>query len=51
MRRLSDLELVETYYKAKELNCSQDFIALLYEEMQRRNIENMTFSLDKRKIY
>lgn len=39
MERLSDLELIETYQKAKELKCSPDFILLLLTEMKKRDIE------------
>lgn len=49
MERLNDIELIETYFKAKELNCSQDFIVLLYKEMQKRSIEKTMFSLLERK--
>lgn len=38
MRKLSDELLIETYYKAKELNLSPDFIALLEKELYRRSI-------------
>ncbi|GAA0379802.1 sporulation histidine kinase inhibitor Sda [Bacillus horti] len=37
MDRLSDVELLEAYIRAKELNCSPDFIQLLFEEIERRN--------------
>jgi hypothetical protein len=42
MERLSDVELLETYDRAKELKCSPDFIILLFNEIQKRNIEHTT---------
>ncbi|RLQ98146.1 sporulation histidine kinase inhibitor Sda [Falsibacillus albus] len=36
MRKLSDELLLESYYKAKELNLSLDFIRLIESEIQRR---------------
>ncbi len=38
MRKLSDELLIETYYKAKKLDLSLDFIILLEKELQRRSI-------------
>lgn len=37
LERLSDVELLEAYIRAKELNCSPDFIQLLFEELEKRN--------------
>ncbi|WP_202078496.1 sporulation histidine kinase inhibitor Sda [Caldalkalibacillus salinus] len=45
MKRLTDAELVEAYMRAKELNCSPDFIDLLFEEIERRNIEQTKYEL------
>lgn len=39
MEKLNDQELLEAFYRAKELDCSPDFIQLLLEEMAKRNIE------------
>ncbi|WP_274363877.1 sporulation histidine kinase inhibitor Sda [Paenibacillus thermotolerans] len=39
MRLLSDESLLETYYKAIDLDLEEEFIRLLLEEIQRRNIE------------
>ena len=39
MERLSDVELIDTYQKARELKCSPDFILLLLDELRKRNIE------------
>ncbi len=36
MKQLSDDLLIETYYKAIELNLSQEFIRLIEEEIHRR---------------
>lgn len=38
MRNLSDELLIETYFKAKELDLSNDFIRLLEKELHRRSI-------------
>ncbi len=38
MRKLSDELLVESYYKARELNLSPDFIRLIESEIQRRSL-------------
>ncbi|WP_042354982.1 sporulation histidine kinase inhibitor Sda [Bacillus rubiinfantis] len=38
MRKLSDELLIESYYKAKELNLSQDFIKLIESEIRRRSL-------------
>lgn len=39
MRLLSDESLLETYFKAIDLDLEEEFIRLLLEEIQRRNIE------------
>lgn len=39
MQHLSDELLMESYLKAKDLNLSADFISLIEEEIQRRQIE------------
>lgn len=36
MEHLSDELLLESYYKANELNLSSDFILLIKKEIQRR---------------
>lgn len=41
MEKLSDLELIDAYLKAKELNCSPEFIQLLLQEIKKRNIEDI----------
>ncbi|MDQ0338995.1 hypothetical protein J2S00_001781 [Caldalkalibacillus uzonensis] len=38
MDRLSDRGLIEAYKKAIEIKCSEDFLHLLLEEIQRRNL-------------
>lgn len=38
MRKLSDELLVESYFKAKELKLSQDFIRLIEKEIHRRSL-------------
>ncbi len=38
MRKLSDELLVESYFKAKELNLSKDFILLIETEIHRRSL-------------
>ncbi|GGK19826.1 hypothetical protein GCM10010965_11020 [Caldalkalibacillus thermarum] len=38
MQRLSDRGLIEAYQKAKEIKCSEDFLAMLLEEIKRRNL-------------
>lgn len=38
MRNLSDELLIETYYKAIELNLSEDFLELLKKEIHRRSL-------------
>ncbi|GGD04210.1 sporulation protein [Pontibacillus chungwhensis BH030062] len=38
MEHLSDELLIESYYKATELNLSAEFIKLIEEELQRRSI-------------
>ncbi|GIN85406.1 sporulation inhibitor sda [Heyndrickxia sporothermodurans] len=40
MRKLSDELLIESYYKAKELKLSQDFIRLIETEIHRRSLTN-----------
>jgi len=40
MALLSDELLIESYYKAKELQLSDDFIQLIQNEMKRRSIYN-----------
>lgn len=44
MKNLSDELLIETYFKAIELNLSDDFLELLKKEIQRRSL------LDKLKL-
>jgi developmental checkpoint coupling sporulation initiation to replication initiation len=38
MRKLSDEMLIESYYKAKELNLSLEFIRLIETEIKRRSL-------------
>ncbi|MEH7074124.1 sporulation histidine kinase inhibitor Sda [Neobacillus drentensis] len=38
MRKLSDELLIESYFKARELNLSPDFIGLIESEMLRRSL-------------
>ncbi|HLO12762.1 sporulation histidine kinase inhibitor Sda [Neobacillus drentensis] len=40
MRKLSDELLIESYFKAKELNLSPDFIGLIESEINRRSLYN-----------
>ncbi|WP_081773079.1 MULTISPECIES: sporulation histidine kinase inhibitor Sda [unclassified Bacillus (in: firmicutes)] len=40
MRKLSDDLLIESYYKAMELNLSPDFIRLIEKEIHRRSLSN-----------
>lgn len=41
MEILSDELLVESYFKAKELNLSEDFISLIEAEIHRRSLTYM----------
>ena len=38
VRKLSDELLIESYYKARELNLSPDFIDLIETEIKRRSL-------------
>ncbi|WP_217586775.1 sporulation histidine kinase inhibitor Sda [Lentibacillus saliphilus] len=38
MNRLSDELLIESYYKAQELNLSPDFVALIEKEIEKRRL-------------
>jgi developmental checkpoint coupling sporulation initiation to replication initiation len=40
MKYLSDELLIESYYKAKELNLSPEFIELIEKEIQRRALSH-----------
>ncbi|MGG3469344.1 sporulation histidine kinase inhibitor Sda [Neobacillus pocheonensis] len=40
MRKLSDELLIESYFKARELNLSPDFINLIESEIHRRSLYN-----------
>ncbi|NHM30397.1 sporulation histidine kinase inhibitor Sda [Neobacillus terrae] len=40
MRKLSDELLIESYFKARELNLSPDFIRLIETEIHRRSLTN-----------
>ncbi|GIN71009.1 hypothetical protein J14TS2_14840 [Bacillus sp. J14TS2] len=42
MNKLSDELLIESYYKAKELELSYDFIQLIELELHRRSLEEYT---------
>lgn len=39
MKLLNDESLIETYYKALELELEEEFIKLLEKEMERRQLE------------
>ncbi|SDM83460.1 developmental checkpoint coupling sporulation initiation to replication initiation [Fictibacillus solisalsi] len=39
MENLSDELLIESYFKAKELRLSSDFISLIQQEIERRSLE------------
>lgn len=38
MKRLSDELLLESYFKANELNLSPDFVSIIEDEIRRRNL-------------
>ncbi len=40
MRKLSDELLIESYFKARELNLSLDFIRLIETEIHRRSLSH-----------
>jgi len=40
MEHLSDELLIESYFKANELNLSPDFLALMEEEIRKRKLEH-----------
>ncbi|KKK33122.1 sporulation protein [Mesobacillus campisalis] len=40
MRKLSDELLIESYYKAVELNLNTDFIRLIETEIKRRSLSH-----------
>lgn len=40
MKNLSDELLIESYFKARELNLSPEFINLIESEMHRRSLYN-----------
>ncbi|HYK71768.1 MAG TPA: sporulation histidine kinase inhibitor Sda [Pseudoneobacillus sp.] len=40
MRKLSDELLIESYFRARELNLSLDFIRLIELEIHRRSLTN-----------
>ena len=40
MRKLSDELLIESYFKARELNLSPEFIGLIESEINRRSLFN-----------
>ena len=40
MRKLSDELLIESYFKAQDLNLSYDFIHLIEAEIHRRSLSN-----------
>jgi developmental checkpoint coupling sporulation initiation to replication initiation len=44
VKKLSDELLIESYFKARELKLSQEFIKLIEKEMKRRSL------LQKRKV-
>ncbi|MCK6257789.1 sporulation histidine kinase inhibitor Sda [Fictibacillus sp. WQ 8-8] len=39
MENLSDELLIESYFKAKELQLSTDFISLIQKEIERRSLQ------------
>ncbi|MFK3958348.1 MULTISPECIES: sporulation histidine kinase inhibitor Sda [Bacillales] len=39
MEKLSDDLLIESFYKAKELKLSSDFIGLIQREIERRRLD------------
>lgn len=41
MEHLSDELLIESYYKANDLNLSMEFIKLIEEELQRRSLSHL----------
>jgi hypothetical protein len=42
MESLTDGELLDTYQRAKNINCSPEFILLLFGELKKRNLEEAT---------
>ncbi|MDN4074839.1 MULTISPECIES: sporulation histidine kinase inhibitor Sda [Fictibacillus] len=44
MENLSDELLIESYFKAKELQLSTDFISLIQKEIERRSLQNQLSS-------
>lgn len=43
LRTLSDEQLIEAYQEALTLSLNSDFIHLLKNELQRRNIKNIPY--------
>ncbi|MDR4250198.1 sporulation histidine kinase inhibitor Sda [Bacillus pumilus] len=41
MKKLSDDLLIESYYKANEMNLNRDFIELIETEIKRRSLGHM----------
>jgi len=41
MEKLSDELLIESYFKARNLHLSTDFIILIEKEIKRRSLDNM----------
>ncbi|MCM3596314.1 sporulation histidine kinase inhibitor Sda [Metabacillus idriensis] len=41
MRKLSDELLIESYFKATEMNLSEDFIELIEKEIKRRSLTHV----------
>lgn len=41
MRKLSDELLIESYFKATEMNLSEDFIELIENEIKRRSLTHV----------
>jgi len=41
MRKLSDELLIESYYKATEMNLSKEFIELIKIEIKRRSLSHL----------
>ncbi|GGE43322.1 sporulation inhibitor sda [Pullulanibacillus camelliae] len=41
MEKLSDDLLIESYFKARELHLSPDFIILIEKEIKKRSLDNI----------
>ncbi|MGM8364651.1 sporulation histidine kinase inhibitor Sda [Virgibacillus sp. W0181] len=45
MKRLSDELLLESYFKANELDLNLDFISIIEDEIHRRNLSHKIYVL------